>query len=325
LVVRVTDAQGQAFAGASVTWSVIQGTGDLSATRPSTGQDGTTSIDIVLGEDVGQRALVARLDDSQSVTFTATGIPLEPEQLEKVDGDPSDLIAGSSTNVSVRVTDRFSNATPGTTVRWTAVAGGGSVADAESISDEDGVASATWTTGGVAGTLNELEALIEGTSHSIRFFTTTQQAEAPIVDTSDPLFGGLNPPPTGSPGTDASAIAMTIGGTVNDRSVISTAVVNVRVDGTDAAGTGFNGTCGASDYLLSATGGEIDRNGVDITNGTNSINFNETFTVTEPAGAVNPVGYCFELVAVDSARSKMGAAQGNSATLFTLAFVTWNP
>ena len=329
LVVRVADDRDRPFVGASVEWSIDRGTGALSAERTATGPDGTAFVDLVLGEDAGQRTIVARLDESLSATFAATGVPLGAERLEKGDHDLQDLGAGSTTAVSVRVSDRFSNPVTGATVRWTVASGAGSlsdsarVTDAISLSDDDGMASATWIMG-EGGTLNELDALIEGSGVSVRFSTTTKPSTT-IVDTSDPGFGGLDPPPVGSPGTDASAIAMTIGGTVSDRSVLASATISVRVDGTDAAGNGFNGTCEATDHLLDTAAGEIDRNSVDITNGSNSIRFKETFTIAEPPGAVNPVGYCFEVAATDAARSKTGAPQGNSATLFTIAFVTWNP
>ena len=140
----------------------------------------------------------------------------------------------------------------------------------------------------------------------------------PSQENDPPVFGALNPPPVGSPGTDASAIVMTIGGTINDANVITDAEINVYVDGTDAAGTGFDGVCdGTTDYLLIDTANEIDRNTVDITNGSNAIAFHEAFTINEPAGAVNPVGYCFIIDATD--------ANGNMSMLGTLVFSTWNP
>ena len=153
--------------------------------------------------------------------------------------------------------------------------------------------------------------------------TVTQNID---IDNGVPVFGALNPAPTGSPGTDAGAIVLTIGGTVDDASVIASAVINVRIDGTDAAGTGSNGTCEATDYLLddSSAAGEIDRNGIDVAAGTDSVSFNESFTVTSPGAGTGAVNYCFEIVATDVARSKTNALNGNSDTLFTLVVVVWN-
>ncbi len=139
-----------------------------------------------------------------------------------------------------------------------------------------------------------------------------------IVDTSDPVFGALNPPPVGSPGTDASSIVMIIGGTVNDVSVLSPATVTV------SSVAGPNGACAGSTVLVVPA--DIDRNAVSIagTPPTNAIAFNETFTVNEPAGS-GTITYCFDVLATDAARSKTGAGTGNTATLTTQVDVTWNP
>jgi hypothetical protein len=136
-----------------------------------------------------------------------------------------------------------------------------------------------------------------------------------IVDTSDPVHGALNPPPVGSPGTDASSIVMIIGGTVNDVSVIGPATVTV-------SSIASPGLCSASTVL--AVPADIDRNAVSIADGTNAIAFNETFTVNEPAGS-GTITYCFDVLATDAARSKTGTGTGNTATLTTQVDVTWNP
>ncbi len=142
--------------------------------------------------------------------------------------------------------------------------------------------------------------------------------ELPLEDTDPPAFGPLNPVPIGSPGTDAAAIVMTIGETIWDRSIISQATLSMLADGTDANGSGADGNCDiATNYLLNPGSGEIDQNAVDLTNGTNTITFNESFTITRPPAPVNPVFYCFWVTAQDAA--------GNSDSLFTAALVTWNP
>lgn len=314
LVVLVTDAQGQPFVGASVTWSVSQGVADLSATQTSTDQDGTTSIDVVLGEDAGLRSIAARLNESRSVTFTVTGTPLAPDKLEKLGGDPSDLMAGASTTVSVRVTDRFSNAIPGTTVRWTAVSGGGSVADAKSISDENGVASATWTTGGVGGALNELDALIDGTSFSIRFSTTTEPAVV-IIDRTNPSVAPFTPPIPGDITTAVSAVRFDLNGSVWDANGISSAIVAVFED--DSSG---NLDCGVTDPVADLVlledlpgGTEVNNTFVDVT--ATADGFTASFVITNPNGAGGAnimVTYCLIVFADDNARSKDGTPNPNS-------------
>ncbi len=145
------------------------------------------------------------------------------------------------------------------------------------------------------------------------------------LDDTAPGFGALNPAPVGSAGTDASAIVMTIGGTISDAHIIDTAKLSVYVDGSDNIGTGANNTCdAATDFKLSVTGGDIDRNDVDLTDGTSSISFNESFTITQPDAASRTLRYCFVLSAEDEAVLKDGTDTGNTSSLNTAVDVTWN-
>ncbi|MFV1988518.1 MAG: hypothetical protein ACC682_14650, partial [Gemmatimonadota bacterium] len=146
-----------------------------------------------------------------------------------------------------------------------------------------------------------------------------------ILDDTAPTFGALNPAPVGSTGTDATAIVMTIGGTINDANIIDDAQLQVYVDGTDVSGTGSNGVCDATtDYKLSVSGGEIDRNDIDHANGTDTVGFNETFAIPQPSTAAVTVTYCFIHQAEDEAVLRDGTDTGNSSTLATQVDVTWN-
>jgi hypothetical protein len=146
-----------------------------------------------------------------------------------------------------------------------------------------------------------------------------------ILDDTAPVFGALNPAPVGSAGTDASAIVMTIGGTINDANIIKDAELEVYVDGTDNIGTGFDGVCdSATDFKLSVSGGDIDRNDIDHENGTNTIAFNESFTINQPDAVARSLNYCFIHKAQDEAVLKTGTATGNSSSLSTLVVVVWN-
>ena len=139
-----------------------------------------------------------------------------------------------------------------------------------------------------------------------------------ILDDTAPIFGALNPAPVGSAGTDASAIVITIGGTINDANIIDTAVLSVfsSVDA-DCATAGDN-------TKLSVTGGAIDRNDIEVANGTNAVSFNETFTIQQPSTAMTTSNYCFIHSATDEAVLKDGTDTGNSSSLKTLVVVVWN-
>jgi hypothetical protein len=151
------------------------------------------------------------------------------------------------------------------------------------------------------------------------------------LDNTPPNIGALNPAPVGSAGTDASAIVMSIGMTIDDVNIIDVADLTVAVNGTDAAGTGASASCSAAVaannlYTLSVTGGEIDRNVIDLSNGTNLVDFTgaaaEAFQIEKPASGT--VTYCFILDAEDEALDIDGTAAPNVSQLVTEVAVTWN-
>ena len=160
------------------------------------------------------------------------------------------------------------------------------------------------------------------------------------LDDTGPVIGALDPAPVGSGGTDANAIVMSIGETIDDAHIIDDADLSVWVVGSDATGAGWVAeTCaapgGAGLYLLdeTATVPEIDRNGVALENGTNAIDFSgttgtpEAFNIPDPFGpatATTTVRYCFVLTAEDAAVLADGTDQGNVSTLVTQIDVTWN-
>jgi hypothetical protein len=149
------------------------------------------------------------------------------------------------------------------------------------------------------------------------------------MDATAPTFSAFTPLPVGSTGTTASSVIETIGGTVSDANIMSSVVLGVYVDGTDTIGTGADGVCdSAADYLLDDTAGEIDRNSIVLDDGTNSITFNETFEIFDPApaAAVNTtVVYCYIITASDSSMDKFADAAPNTADQSGKATVVWEP
>ncbi len=145
-----------------------------------------------------------------------------------------------------------------------------------------------------------------------------------VQDTEAPTFGALNPAPQ-STATDATSVIQDIGGTIDDANVIDSAVLRVRVDGTDAQGSGSDGTCDpGSDYLLDPGAGEIDRNEIDLTDGTGSISFDETFEIEDPfPSGTGTVKYCFLITATDEALDNTGSPDGNSDMLNTESDIEW--
>jgi len=159
-----------------------------------------------------------------------------------------------------------------------------------------------------------------------------------VLDNSAPAISALDPAPVGSPGTAANAIVMAIGETIRDANLIAVADLTVTVNGTDATGTGASISCAAAAavsnlYTLSVAGGDIDRNALDLSNGTNVVDFSgststpEAFTISDPfgSGAGGTVEYCFLIDAEDEAVDKMGVAAPNVSQLVTSVSVAWLP
>ena len=209
----------------------------------------------------------------------------------------------------------------------------GSGVDAASITadDEGGAALVVDITGFPPTVSVDISGLGDGphvVTNDVPDFATTANVHSfdiPFtLDDTAPTHGALNPAPVGAPGgTQAVAIVMTIGGTINDANLIDTADLSVYDAGVDV-------TCGTADDVLLSVGsaaGEVDRNGIDLTDGTNSIAFNETFTVQGPAAASRPVTQrvCFRISAEDEAVLKDLTDTGNSSILDTGADVLWNP
>ncbi|MDX1644165.1 MAG: hypothetical protein R3244_07390 [Thermoanaerobaculia bacterium] len=75
---------------------------------------------------------------------------------------------------------------------------------------------------------------------------------------------------------------------------------------------------------VGSSANQVDQNDVDITDGTNAISFNESFTIQQPSTAAVTVNYCFIIAAEDEAVLKDGTDQGNMSSLSSIVAVTWN-
>jgi hypothetical protein len=80
LRVRVTDAAGNEAPNVAVGWSVVQGSGTITPTSSTTGQDGIASADFTLGPELGEQRAQAALDgvSGSPVVFAATGLVTGP-------------------------------------------------------------------------------------------------------------------------------------------------------------------------------------------------------------------------------------------------------
>jgi len=153
LIVRVTDAAGQAVSGYQVLWTVSTSGGSVPATT-RTGTDGTSSAQWVLGTQLGAVTATAGntalTGATKEVTFSATavGASLALESGDNQSGFTSTQLAS---DFVVRLTDTNGAPVFGKTVFWTVISGGGSAAPSSSISNANGFASTRYTLGTTAG------------------------------------------------------------------------------------------------------------------------------------------------------------------------------
>ena len=203
LVVSVLDQDGEAFAGASVTFSVTAGGGMLSSTTASsscavgsstssttitTDANGQAAIRLTLGSDPGPNTAVATVEGLESVTFTATATEqVMPHRLTKVCGDDQEGTAGAPLTepLVVSVSDEDGAAMAGVDISFAVTAGGGTLSSATATTDANGRAATRLRLGSELGT-NTVEATVAELNTVVTFTATGQEPPPSLLD----LLGG---------------------------------------------------------------------------------------------------------------------------------------
>jgi adhesin/invasin len=271
--VRVTDAHGNAVAGAAVTFAVESGGGSVTGASQTTDANGVATVGSwTLGPTAGPNALTATAG-ALSTTFTATGTPAPAANIAKHAGDVQSATVATPVAIApaVRVTDLHGNPVEGLTVTFAVTGGGGSVTGASQATDADGVATVgSWTLGTIAGA-NTLQASVNGLSTT---FTATGTAGAPATITKHAGDGQtaavattVAVPPavriTDSHGNAVSGVAVTFavasgGGSVADAAQVTdgdgVATVGSWTLGPTAGANLLDATAGALETTFSATG-----------------------------------------------------------------------
>lgn len=151
--VTVTDQNGNAFSGATVTWTVVGAGGTVDAATSTTDATGNASVHWTLGNVAGTDSLTAALANGASVTITASATATSSPTIVKVSGDSQSVKAGTATQpLVVKVTDASGTAMSGATVTW-AVTGGGTLSSTSTTTDATGQTQVTLTTAAAAGTM----------------------------------------------------------------------------------------------------------------------------------------------------------------------------
>src|ERR1035437_5575109 len=173
-------SNGQAKAGATVTFAVASGSGSVTGATATTDATGMAHAGSwTLGNTAGTNTLTASVSGAAPVTFTATGIAGPVAAITKIAGDNLTATAGATlgTAPSVSLADQFGNLVSSQTVTFAVASGGGSVTGATPSSGANGIATVGgWTLGAAAGS-NTLTA----SSGSAPAATFTATGTAPIT------------------------------------------------------------------------------------------------------------------------------------------------
>ena len=198
-VVSVLDQDGEAFAGAVVTFTVTAGGGLLSSTtddNPCTVESSTSSATattdangqaatrLTLGSEPGPNTVSATVEGLASATFTATAAEQAmPHRLTKVCGDDQEGTVGIllAEPFVVSVLDEEDAAITGVVVSFSVTAGGGTLSSATATTDANGRAATRLTLGDEPGP-NTALATVEGLTPVT--FTATGE-ESPLASLFD--------------------------------------------------------------------------------------------------------------------------------------------
>jgi adhesin/invasin len=181
--VKVTDQNGNAVAGATVTFTVVAGGGSIAGGTATSNASGIATAGAwTLGVVSGENRLAAT-SGSLTATFTATGTAGAAALIAIDAGNGQSAIVGTNVSIapSVKVTDALGNAVSGAGVTFAVTAGGGSITGANASSSAAGIASVgSWTLGASAGA-NTLSASLNGVAGATVSFTATGAAMPPLV------------------------------------------------------------------------------------------------------------------------------------------------
>ena len=151
IAVRVTDQNGNALAGALVTFTVTNNNGGtLSAGTATSDINGVASTIWTLGPIAGVDSLTASLANGASVVITATGTAAAFANLVLISGDQQSVLASTPTApMVVKAVDANGNAIAGAIVTWATSAG--TLNNTTVTTGADGTAAVILTTSAVPG------------------------------------------------------------------------------------------------------------------------------------------------------------------------------
>jgi len=193
-VVEVLDNSGRPVGGQTVTWTVVQGLGNVSPATSVTNADGEARSFLQVGTSPGMQRVRGTLGVLQPVEFTAMAVAPAASQLAIVSGNNQDALVGSTLpqQLVVRATDANGAPVAGVGITFTVTAGGGTVQPGIATTGVNGSASATWTLGAGAGA-QTVSATAPGTN-TVVFTATAREntARSAVVVSGNGQTGQVN-------------------------------------------------------------------------------------------------------------------------------------
>ncbi|HTE44348.1 MAG TPA: Ig-like domain-containing protein [Gemmatimonadaceae bacterium] len=299
LVVKVSDAFGNAVADAIVTWTRTAGSGSVGSATSATTSAGLASMTYTLGATAGNETILASVTGvSSPASFTVQAVAATPVAIASVSGNAqggrvSQLLAAPFV---VKVTDASGNPAGGATVTWTAT--NGTIA-ATTTTDLQGLSSNTMTIGTQIGAATAVASIANG--KSVTFSATVQPGTVGKV-------AFRNNPVTSPAGT---AITPAVQVELQDAAGNLTAAANSI---TIALGANPSGGTLTGTLTRTSSGGvatfddlKIDKAGVGYT------------LVVSSAGVVSVASQSFTVVAGAPSSLVIVAGDGQTGTVATAA------
>ena len=181
--VLITDAFGNVVTGTTVNFAVGSGGGSVTSPNPTSNASGIATVgNWILGSTLGTNQLIATATGltGSPLTFTATATAgaATTVAISAGDGETADVDTNIGISPAVLVTDASGNPVSGVTVVFAIASGGGTVTDANQITDVNGVATVgEWILGSTAGT-NQLTATVSGLT-PVTFTATANAVTTP--------------------------------------------------------------------------------------------------------------------------------------------------
>jgi hypothetical protein len=153
-----------------VEWLADSGQGRFSPPTSITGPDGIAITRWTLGIHAGSYQSRVQLagQTGSTVTFSATAVPNFPFTMAISSGDGQSGPVNSALDepLVARVGDEFDNAFPGATVEWLVLSGDATVATATTITDTDGLVTASINLGATPGPI-QVQARLPGNQSAL--------------------------------------------------------------------------------------------------------------------------------------------------------------